>query len=248
MEEKMYLLAQYLAATGISFLPKKDDDSHTNLTFSIENESLYSGPLNKNGDTLSVSYKKFELHWNSNNVSVPLRLEGVSHSEILEWIERMATKAGLRSPYKYSFHYEFPYEIDDNYIFRLLDTQRLRELLKLRISAQLILEKFLKDHGLTSEIRIWPHHFDTGAYANFNDNSGRAVGLGLAVPDSICSDHYFYISGYQGNDEVNILEFKPLSHGNWGVNGFNGAILPATGVDKNAGVSFFSEAFSHYQN
>jgi hypothetical protein len=51
MEKMMYLLAQYLAAAGISFLEKKDDDSHSNLGFSIENSSMYSRPLNENGDT-----------------------------------------------------------------------------------------------------------------------------------------------------------------------------------------------------
>ena len=32
----MHLTAQYLAAAGISFVAKKDDDSHTNVGFSIE--------------------------------------------------------------------------------------------------------------------------------------------------------------------------------------------------------------------
>lgn len=244
----MYLLVQYLAAAGISFLQKKDDDSHTNLGFSIEDGSLYTRPLNKNGDTLSVSYRKFELYWNSKNLSVPLYLDGISHSEVLEWIKRMASKADLKSPYTYSFHYEFPYELDESYIFRLLDTHSLKELLTLRISAQLILEKFLIDHNLTSEIRIWPHHFDTGAYAYYNDSNGRAVGLGLAVPDSVCEDHYFYISGYQGHDGISTSAFKPLSLGTWGVNGFNGAVLPASGIEIRQGTSFFAEAFSNYKN
>ncbi|WP_297705196.1 hypothetical protein [uncultured Eudoraea sp.] len=248
MEKMMYLLAQYLAAAGISFLEKKDDDSHSNLGFSIENSSMYSRPLNENGDTLSVSYKKFSLEWNSNDVSTSLRLDGTTHAEILKWIEKIAAKAAIKVPYTYSFHYDFPYQIKDNFVFKLLDPKRLRELLNLRILAQSVLEAFLQDQNLNSEIRIWPHHFDTGAYAIFNDMTGDAIGLGLAVPDTVCRDHYLYISGYKGHEVIDTSGFKPLSLGSWGINGFNGAILPATEIDKNTGTAFLSEAFFQYKN
>lgn len=209
---------------------------------------MYSRPLNENGDTLSVNYKKFELAWNSNGDSVTLRLDTTTHGDILKWIKKIATKAAIKVPYEYSFHYDFPYQIKDNFVFRLLDTNRLLELLNLRILAQSVLETFLKDENLNSEIRIWPHHFDTGAYAVFNDMSGKAVGLGLAVPDNLCRDHYFYISGYKGHEGIDTADFKPLSLGSWGVNGFNGAILPAIEIDKNKVTTFFSEAFFQYKN
>ena len=40
MDKMMYLLAQYLAAAGISLLEKEQDDCHTNLGFSIEKSSM----------------------------------------------------------------------------------------------------------------------------------------------------------------------------------------------------------------
>lgn len=248
MDKMMYLLAQYLAAAGISFLEKKDDDSHSNLGFSIENNSMYSRPLNENGDTLSVSYKKFQLDWNSNGSSASLRLDGTTHAEILKWINMMATKAAIKAPYTYVFHYDFPYQIKDNFIFKVLDTNRLHKLLRLRVLAHSVLETFLQEHQLNSEIRIWPHHFDTGAYAVFNDMSAQAIGLGLAVPDTVCSDHYFYINGYQGHKVIDTSGFRPLSLGSWGINGFNGAILPATETDRDKGIAFLSEGFNQYKN
>ena len=180
MDKMMYLLAQYLAAAGISFLKKKDDDSHSNLGFSIENNSMYSRPLNDYGDNLSVDFEKFTLDWNSNGVSTSLRLDGTTHAEILKWIEKMAAKASMKAPYTYSFHYDFAYQIKDNFVFKLLDANRLRELLNLRILAQSVLEIFLQDQNLNSEIRIWPHHFDTGAYAVFI-RYPVAVGVAIAM-------------------------------------------------------------------
>jgi len=248
MEKMMYLLAQYLAAAGISFLKKKDDDSHSNLGFSIEKSSMYSRPLNENGDTLSVSYKKFTLDWNSDDVSTSLRLDGITHAEILKWIEKMATKATIKLPYTYSFHYNFPYQIKDNFVFKLLDANKLRELLNLRFLVQSVLETFLQEENLNSEIRIWPHHFDTGAYAIFNDMTGDAIGLGLAVPDKVCRDHYFYISGHRGHEVLDTSDFRPLSLGSWGINEFNGAILPATEIDKIKATTFLSEALFQYKS
>ncbi len=248
MEKMMYLLVQYLAAAGISFLEKKDDDSHSNLGFSIENSSMYSRPFNDNGDKLSVNFKKFTLEWSSNGVITSLRLDGATHTEILKWIKKMAAKAAIKAPYDYSFHYDFPYQVKDNFVFKLLDANRLGELLKLRVLAQMSLETFLQAQNLNSEIRIWPHHLDTGAYAIYNDSSGEAIGLGLAVPDSVCSDHYFYINGYKGHEGIDTSGFKPLTLGSWGVNGFKGAILPAKEIDNMQGVTFFTEAFFQYNN
>lgn len=209
---------------------------------------MYSRRLNENGDTLSLSYTKFTLEWNSNDVATSLQLDGTTHAEILTWIEKMAAKAGIKVPYAYSFHYDFPYQIKDNFVFKLLDANRLRELLNLRILAQSVLETFLHDQNLNSEIRIWPHHFDTGAFAIFNDKAGLAIGLGLAVPDTVCGEHYFYISGYKGHEVIDTSDFNPLSLGSWGVNGYKGAILPATEIDKNMGIAFLSEAFFQFNN
>ena len=121
-------------------------------------------------------------------------------------------------------------------------------MLNVRILAQSVLETFIEAQNLNSEIRIWPHHFDTGAYTIYNDISGEAIGLGLAVPDNVCRDHYFYISGYKGHEVIDTSDFKPLSLGSWSVNGFKGAILPATEIDKNKGIAFLSEAFIQYKN
>jgi len=244
MEKMMHLAAQYLAAAGISFVTKKDDDSHTNVGFSIAKCCMETHPLSENGDVLSLDYKNFSLNWNSDNDSTTFSLDGATHLDALSWLKG-TSKTFLNKSYTYKFHYDLPYEITDDFKFELSDETRLAELLQLRILAQSTLEEVLKEGNLKSEIRTWPHHFDSGAYSSLNDNI--AIGFGLAIPDSVCSEHYFYISGYRGHTALNTDEFPTLSIGEWKNDGFKGAILPGTTIDKSQAVLFFKEAIENYK-
>lgn len=247
MEKMVYLAAQYLAAAGISFLEHKKDDSHTNLAFSRKTGSLSTQALNKGGVCLSFNYSTFSLEWTGADEQYLLPLDGMTHTAVLQWIASSGKKLGLQASYYYAFHYEFPYPVTDTFTFALLDTERLTQLRNHRMLAQNVLEAVLQEQQLLSEIRIWPHHFDTGAYASLNRDSGIAVGLGLAVPDTLCPDHYFYISGYQEGETINPRHFSPLSSGNWLYTFFQGAILPFSGVTKDMGKTFFNEALAPYK-
>lgn len=240
----MHLAAQYLAAAGISFVAKKDDDSHTNLGFSIDKSSMETHPLSVYGDILALDYKNFSLNWRSENGSISFPLDGVTHRAVLTWLTETA-KTFLNKSYAYEFHYDLPYEIIDDFKFELVDANRLTELLQLRILAQSTLEATLSENNLESPIRVWSHHFDSGAYVNLNTDI--AIGFGLAIPDTMCTEHYFYISGYKGHDALNTEGFSILSNGEWKNDGFKGAILPAATIDKSKAVLFFKEAVENYK-
>ncbi|MFD0862867.1 hypothetical protein ACFQ1M_11695 [Sungkyunkwania multivorans] len=246
MIEQMHLAAQYLAAAGISFIEKKEDDSHTNLGFSIEEGSLNSRPLNEIGDRLSLNYQRFEIVWDAKGAKDSFQLDGSTHGNVLEWIKHKVEDASFETPYKYDLHYDLPYKISTDYTFELQDSNRLQDLLHFRILTQLVLETILHEHDLDSEIRIWPHHFDTGAFATLNDR-GLAVGLGLAIPDNICDDYYLYISGYDENKQVVPRNFSPLTYGRWFSDDFKGAVLPVSKADEKIGVQFFEEAITSFK-
>ncbi len=243
----LHLAAQYLAAAGISFLEKKEDDSHTNIGFSVEEGSMYTRPLNDMADTLSLNYERFTLEWNSFDTRTIFRLNGATHEEVLIWLNEVISSSGFSTSYIYKFHYDLPYSIEKNFTYKLLNKNRLQELLHFRILAQMVLESFLEEHRLKSEIRVWPHHFDTGAFVTLEEGSGISIGLGLAVPDSICSKHYLYMSGYKGHESLDTSGFKDLSLGEWRAGSYKAAILPVNGIDEKKALSFFNEAFSVYK-
>jgi len=246
MEQMMHLAAQYLATAAISFLEKKDDDSHTNLGFNPQDGALVTHPLSEVGDKLSLSYKNFTLIWSSLKENTSFDLDGSTHIEILEWLTKVSQKF-IGKEYKYELHYDLPYNISDGYQFKLVDSDRLKQLLHLRTKAQLVLKRVLRDNHLTSDVRIWPHHFDTGGFSLLNENSRIAIGLGLAIPDSVCDQHYFYIGGYEGHTPIKVSDFDKLSHGQWSNEGFVGAVLPADTMDEKGVVGFFAEAIDLYK-
>ena len=248
MDKIIHLAAQYLATASKSFLEPIADDSHTNLGFSIVDGAIYSRVLDGKKGYLCLSYKTFSLKWFTPSGSEVLSLHGKSHGEIVQWLHEMTTKTIENGKYTYDLHYDLPYEsITDDFVFELKNTSQLEELIHYRILIQLVLENFLEMEQLQSEIRIWPHHFDTGAFSTLEDIPGVAIGLGLAIPDSICDHPYFYMSAYQGHESIAITDYPALTLGAWGHNGFVGAILDAKGCTREDGIKFFREALAIYK-
>ncbi len=245
MNEQIHLAAQYLAAAGISFLDKKEDDSHTNLGFDTEKGCLKTHTLSENDDQLLLNYKGFSLQWVSKSGTTSFRLDGAKHKEVLNWLEETSI-AFLNKSYNYKFHYELPYEITESYTFKLEDAKELIYLMKLRQLAQESLEKINEEFEFNTPIRVWPHHFDTGIYTKLSD-SETSVGLGLAIPDNLNNTHYLYASGYNQKGQINPSEFSKLSKGKWSENEFLGAILSTTSLTMNSAITFFEEAIHHYK-
>ena len=108
---------------------------------------------------------------------------------------------------------------------------------------QFILEQINEDYNLNASIRIWPHHFDTGIYSAIPD-SDITIGLGLAIPDSVCDAHYLYITGYKSGAVMATSNLDKLSIGEWKSEGFTGAILNADNIVESDGVAFFEEAIN----
>ncbi|MBU2997260.1 hypothetical protein KO500_12500 [Cellulophaga baltica] len=244
MKEQMHLAAQYLAAAGISFLDKKEDDSHTNLGFYDKKGCLETHYLSENKDQLLLDYNSFSLEWISKSGSITFSLNGATHAKILVWLKE-TSMTFLNKPYVYQFHYELPYEITDDYTFKLTDAKELAYLMHLRTLAQKSLKKITKENNLEATVRVWPHHFDTGIYTAV-PNSNITIGLGLAIPDTVCDMHYFYNSGYDENGQINPSKFKALTKGYWSLQDFLGGVLPAKKVKKNEAVTFFNEAIKSY--
>lgn len=238
MTRQLHLAAQYLATAAKSFLVVKTDDSHTNLGFSVEEKSIQTWPFDDLGTKLCLNYEQFSLEWKSHENNSYL-LDGKTHEETVNWLNQTSKTLGFEKPYQFDLHYDMPYSMNPTDKFEKSDVQ---ELIELRTLAQNALKALLEKEQLTSDIRIWPHHFDTGAFCVLDDGSGKSIGMGLSIPDTMIDEHYFYISGYMGHDSLDTSTFEDLHHGKWLNKGFKGAVLPASKVNEEIAVQFFREA------
>lgn len=246
MLAQLHLASQYLAMAGKSFLAPKDDDSHTNVGFFAEDHTLRTWNLDDSGTYLAFSFDNFTLQWGTLEAKVSYALDGKAHNDVVGWISKMVSASKFEKPYNYDLHYKLPYTLSDDYTFELLDSDELNQLLQLRILAQNVLEAFLNSEKLESDIRIWPHHLDTGAFVVLNDGSGKSIGMGMAIPDAVWGAHYFYMSGYKGHDGLATDNFANLAHGEWKNNGFKGAILNTSNAKEKQAMQFFKEALHQY--
>ena len=243
----IHLAVQYLAAAGISFLDKKKDDRHTNLGYNPQKNEIFTRPLCQTGDYLSLVLTDFSLHWNSPSGSSNYSLQNSSHKDALAWIKVVSNKPEFKSSYHYRFHYALPCVISDDFVFSASAEDLLWES-QMRTTAYNVISSILRAHSMESEIRIWPHHFDTGAKAALTGKEDISVEFGLAIPDSLIDSHYFYISGYKDGKALDTSSFSKLNNGEWFNNGFKGAILVASDNNEQLVIDFFNQVIQAYQH
>jgi hypothetical protein len=241
MVKTFHIAAQYLTTVAISFLEKKEDDSHTNLGW--KDGALHTHSLSKLNCRLSLDYASFSLIW-SNDVGFDerLQLDGKEHSNIVHWIRKIALKAKQSLVYEYSLHFELPYdEITSGFVFHKPSEAIIQELIEKRNKVQSALERILEEN---TSIRVWPHHFDTGAFFMVNDTLG--IGLGMAIPDTMIDDFYFYVSGYHEDKAIELSSTSPLEKGSYYHEDWKGFALPVSGVTETEATTFFREAMYNY--
>ena len=239
----VHTVAQYLATAAISFIEKKDDDSHTNLGWADHVLETHPFP---NGDALGLNYDNFSLEWKHQNGNKEhLLLNNKTHKEIVDWISKTSETNGLKKAYSYSLHYQLPYpKVDDTTTFNLTSQDDLNRLIHHRDLAQYVIETILKSGSYESAVRIWPHHFDTGAF--FSVNNKLEIGIGMAIPDSLIDDFYFYVSGYKGHNAVDLPTNSSLEIGTYFNDGWKGFALPIKEVDEKLAVDFYQLAINAY--
>lgn len=250
----LHQASQYLAAAGNSFLPKQSDDSHTNLLWRTDIESLTTRELNASSDVLALSFESYSLDFLNpvSGIVSSYALEGARHLDIVNWIERERQLLGIEKEFTSELHYELPYaKVEDEFHFPSANAAELQRLSKMRSQADGALKYSVEFFYNLSEIRIWPHHFDTGGLGSLNNaenmnNLIDTVGVGLAIPDSNIDDYYYYASGWNGSVQPDLANAGALSEGEWVNTDWKGAVLRASGATDLQVKTFFKEAIKAY--
>ena len=239
LQKLLHRKAQYLAAFNNSYLPWEKDDSHSNMEW-ISREHLL-GSRQVENHSLQLSYDNFSLVFNGPTIQSGLDLVGKSHDEIHDWLINQLNRSSLdpgRFAYRYSYSLQpFKAELETW-------TSTIRSQLSLlslwRSVAQKALEQVGKDHK-SSEIRIWPHHFDTGMLIDGGEHFNMGIGLGYAMADSISKRPYYY--AYSWGMEIPFHDLENPAYGTWHINDWKGAVLPVhPEITRNQVFSFYQSA------
>ena len=238
-DQHIHLLCQTIAKANRTYVPKKDDDSHTNLYFDlIANRMMGRWIERENGAimlTLNLENQHFEWIDQSLLVLASISSQGRLINDIEAEIEQGLSGLGLDPKgFTDALHFEIP---DYNFAEKpvsALSGEAMQEWARNRNLANKACYLVLGYLQAAGEVRIWPHHFDTGIYVNPSPDIG--IGFGFAMKDEVAGEAYFYCSAYPSEGSINLEKAPSLRDGKWeDSEHFKGAVLPISAVDKNFG-------------
>ncbi|MEL7220426.1 MAG: hypothetical protein AAGJ93_03845 [Bacteroidota bacterium] len=232
IDQHLHLVCQLIAKVNKLMVPAQADDSHTNLYFdTISKRILGRWFVNSEGQRyiMSLHLKSLQLECLDTHYQPVVSIDytqktKVETTDLLS--KALINKGIITDVLPASMHYDIPaYSFADEKFNRLLRKDiviwwRYRELANIACST------LLGHLGVTGEIRIWPHHFDTGIYVEPTDRYG--IGFGLAMADDLIDEPYFYLSFYAlDGSKIDYTQLPSLKQGDWKISdGFKGAVLP----------------------
>jgi hypothetical protein len=238
-DRQLHWLSQAIAKMNRTFVPVKEDDSHTNLSFDAIGGRIFGRwidtPKGKIILAFNLDYQHFE--WLNQNLHILTKVPVFSTD--LEIIEKNISEYLVSidmdtSDIPKPLHFELPdYKINQisEGELTIQGIKLWKHYRELANNACLSMLSYLQKE---SEIRIWPHHFDTGIYAQISELLG--LGFGLAMEDSLIGEPYFYLAGYYSGSPIKYENLPRLDSGKW-VTGehWNGAVLTFSEIN---GLSF----------
>lgn len=236
VDQQLHLLTQFISKTNKAFVPAKQDDSHTNMAFdSLSNRIIGRWIDSPQGSImLSLNLSTLDFEWLDASYNVVLTTPSVCKTilEIQEELSKGLQKSGLNSEaFLEKLHYEIPEYPFAKGVIPAIDLEGINDWIYFRKLANDTCDIALKLIKKEEEIRIWPHHFDTGIYAIADNKVG--IGFGLAMTDSMTNAPYFYISGYTDGKTIDYSDIPDLQFGRWELGeNWKGAVLLLSDIDK----------------
>jgi len=188
---------------------------------------------------MALVYGSFELQLiNENGASLGVfPLSGQTRTTALSFVRTQAREMGLKnhdiSPMG---HFELPdHPIKEGAPFQMVSPATHQELARYRNNATLILQAIAGAYEYAAPVATWPHHFDTASLitVKFDDqsNAEKTIGIGMAIADSMCDEHYFYVNHWQKKGKPDYGTLPNLPGGaSWKTDDWTGAILPISKV------------------
>lgn len=246
----LHIAAQYLASAADLVLPKQEDDSHRNFAWNPITSALETHYFSDQHLRMVLSYEDFALFFvNQNNeILMEFDLGGSQHSEVMAWLIRTWKELNLHGNYRFHWPSNLPLDaIEESYTFPK-PNEELFEMLEIYAEERTMAQRAMIDCLKPKNIRVWPHHFDTGALEVIEESEDgtllKSISSGLSIADSMVNEDYCYVSFWSKDGGLELNKDLPCGEGEWIEDGhYQGAILRMIDPEIEVLKAFFDEAF-----
>ncbi len=249
-EINVHRAVQLLSLTGVNLIKSLPDDSQNTAVWDKKSSTILgrSFELNQTTYQLGIRLTPFELVLLDNNLETVKSIDigGLDQPALYSIWEDWLTNLGFKGELVTKVHYDLPE--NKHYTSNQFDgvtTEFAKAWSELRTMANSSMESLNKLSGITSEINIWPHHFDTGVYyaiTLINGETTQSIGAGLAIADDMINEPYFYLYGWTKEGKIEYNDAPDLASGNWLTEGWQGAVLKASDFNTLEEVNSFFES------
>jgi len=231
--------AQFIALAGRYLIPQQADDSNTNMHYDLDRKMLVGNELT-DGLRLSLQITDPMICVLNDRFDCvcKISLEGkTKHKVFIELNDALAGSGIDVSGFKNELHYEIPeHPLDKGAIFSENNPQYVQEIAYYRQNAEIVLNEIVKANELANQLKVWPHHFDTGTFIPFTHNEkggvAQSIGIGWAIPDGMVKEPYYYLSFWPDKPDEGLKNMTALSAGQWMIPAWNGAVLKHSEILK----------------
>ena len=237
--QQQHQAAQFIAMAGRHLIPQQVDDSNTNMQYLPENE-WFAGNELPGGMRIVLYLKDLTLFIvdKEYNLRSEIPLIGKTRDQAFKQLKKNLSDLGVKvSKFIDELHYEIPsYGPDKDAAFSQGYQNHILENINYRHNAEIVLNKIAANYKNAEQVRIWPHHFDTGniipvAY-NEDGAVSKSIGLGWAIPDDMINEPYYYLSYWSESPVEDFNEFPAPEAGEWVKSGWNGGIVRNSDILK----------------
>ena len=234
-DQHLHWLCQIIAKANRTYVPPVADDSHTNLYYDSLGQRLSGRWIDNGRQPIMLTYNlaNSRLEW-VNNALQPLVSFTTIGRPATDIENEIAENLPALNLYPVGFTEPLHFEIT-SYPFageplKELSEEGLQAWTTFRQLANEVAAAMLGHLQVPGEVRIWPHHFDTGIYFEIPGKPG--IGFGLAMADSLIAVPYFYLAGY-AEKAPDYNTAPALGSGEWLVQeNWQGAILPLDRINS----------------
>jgi hypothetical protein len=232
-EERLQLhwAAQPLSAAAHAAIERLPDDSHANLGWDHDAGAFVTREF-PGGHVAALDVLGFALQWRAPDGTTIARFElkGNTLEATIGWLQKHleAAVGALTGGSLELRDYDMPaHPVADGQPFNGGDRDRRAELAHWFATADIALTETEKANEGSSEVRTWPHHFDTGLLINLepdkDPDEARSIGVGLSPGDSATPQPYYYVNPYPRPQATDLPDLP--SGGRWEQELFFGAVL-----------------------